>query len=52
MQRGRPAVLVRGALANPRALVTEPELLDERAHEGDVVDTEELSPPAAVAGDR
>ena len=31
MQRGRPAVLVRGALANPRALMTEPELLDERA---------------------
>src|SRR5882724_7081130 len=31
MQRGRPAVLVRGALADPQALVTETELLDERA---------------------
>ena len=46
MQRGRPAVLVRGALANPRALVTEPELLDERAIRRQLAALEVLKEPA------
>src|SRR5437867_3085368 len=47
MQRGRPAVLVRGALADPQALVTETQLLDERAIGRQVAALEVLEKPAS-----
>src|SRR5689334_6646132 len=46
-QRGRPAVLVRGALADPQALVTETQLLDQRAIGWQIAASEVLEKPAS-----